>query len=170
MKDRDPALLSFEQIETSDLQRLLKLARADRDDFFRRHPDWAKIYAHRILGTALCQGGALHYLDPTHGLNDFDVYTFYAAAPERRWYSKRNRHVDFGESKFGCSQISKAGFIGRRVDLMGRELPVNVGDPLDDSLRLYLAARKTRTACELASKAVVILEPEEQMGKVLWTA
>ena len=168
MEGRDHKSLSFKPIGLSDLKRLLDLANADREDYFLRYPAWGKLYANRVLGVALCQGGALHFLDRSHGLNDFDVYTFYSAHPDRHWYPKRIKHVDFGDPKFGCSQVTNPDFIGRRVDLMGRELPFSVGNPLDASLRSYLADGKTRTARELARKAVIILDPVDLMGKVVW--
>jgi len=58
------------------------------------------------------------------GINDFDVYTFLAANPKRRWYAKRLQSVDYGSPKFGQSEISPRHYIGRRVDLMGRVLNV----------------------------------------------
>lgn len=169
MKDRNPALLSFRKIEATDLRRLRDLAIADREAFFREYPDWAELYADRVLGIALCQGAALHYVRPDHGINDFDIYTFYAVHPKRRWYAKRMKQVDFGSARFGLSELTKPGFIGRRVDLMGRDLPVPPGTPLPDALRHYLTVGKTRTARELASKAVIMLEPAEEMGTVVWS-
>jgi hypothetical protein len=148
--------------------RLLALARQDREKFFSEHGDWASLYRERILGTALCQGAALHYLDPKAGINDFDVYTFYAAHPTRRWYAKRIKSVDFGDPKFGQSQLTKPGFTGRRVDLMGRELPVEPGSDLVKALRLYLRRGATTTAIELKQKAVILLEPEDLLGTVVW--
>ncbi len=159
MKDRNPALLSHRPIERQDLLRLARIAREDRASFFRKYPDWAACYSDRVLGAALCQGGALHYLDPTAGLNDFDVYTFYAENPIRTWYAKRMKRADFGDSKFGVSEVSRPGFIGRRVDLMGRALPVAVGTDLCSALRQWLSSESSETARELARKAVIILEP-----------
>jgi hypothetical protein len=168
VQNRNPALLSYLPIERTDLQRLLELAREDRRAFFEQHRDWAELYPDRLLGTALCQGAALHYVRAEHGINDFDVYSFYAANPARRWYAKRIRSVDFGDPKFGCSEITKPGFRGRRVDLMGRELPVSPGTPLSRALASYLRIPRTATARELRQKGVVILEPEDQLGRVIW--
>src|SRR4051812_44564562 len=66
VKVRTPAIRSFKKIGIEDLRRLLKLARTDRESFFRAHPDWAELYQHRVLGTALCQGAALHFIRPDH--------------------------------------------------------------------------------------------------------
>lgn len=168
MKNRNPALLSFKPIKREDLRRLLELAREDRCTFFRKYPKWAALYADRVLGVALCQGAAVHYIDSTAGINDFDVYTFFAADPKRRWYAKRLQSVDFGNPKFGQSEITRPGFRGRRVDLMGRALEVTRDADVVDAVRHWLRAGATKTARELSKKAVVLLEPEDQLGTVVW--
>jgi hypothetical protein len=166
MKNGDPQKRCHALITTGDLERLLELAKQDRRQFFARHPGWAEYYADRILGTALCQGAAWHYLRGDVGINDFDVYTFYAANQARPWYSKRLASVDFGDPRFGCSEISSSGFVGRRVDLMGRDLDVLPGTDLGVALKTYLGLARTDTARELSKKAVVLLEP--RIGEVVW--
>ena len=166
MDNSDPRLRSYLPITHADLARLLALARLDRRQFFARNPGWAPYYADRILGTALCQGAAWHYIRGDVGINDFDVYTFYAANAERTWYAKRIARLDFANPKFGCSEISGRGYIGRRVDLLGRALNVPVGADLAESLRVYLKSPRTGTSRELGKKAVVLLEP--RMGEIVW--
>ncbi len=168
MNNRNPALLSFEPIAAEDLRRLLELARQDRLDFFQRYPEWARHYADRVIGVALCQGAAVHCLDRTAGINDFDVYTFFTANPKRRWYAKRIKSVDFGNPKFGLSEISRPGYVGRRVDLMSRAIEVAPGADLADSLRQWLSGGKSETSRELRKKAVVLLEPADRFGIVVW--
>ncbi len=166
MENGDPEQRCHAPITTGDLERLLALAKQDRQQFFARHPAWAEYYADRILGTALCQGAAWHYVRGDVGINDFDVYTFYAASPARRWYAKRLASVDFGDPRFGCSEISRPDFVGRRVDLMGRALDVPPGTDLGVGLKTYLRLARTDTARELSRKAVVLLEP--RIGEVVW--
>lgn len=168
MKDGNPALLSHIPIDRCDLLRLLELARLDRAEFFERYPEWRARYADRVLGTALCQGAALHFLDPSAGINDFDVYTFYAENPDRKWYAKRLARADFGDPKFGYSEVTPPTFVGRRVDLLGRSLPVAWGSDLVVALRDWLASGETVTARELAKKAVIVLEPVERLGTIAW--
>lgn len=168
MKNRNPDLLSFKKIELGDLRHLLALARQDRQAFFQRYPEWRRYYAKRILGTALCQGAAVHYIDRTAGINDFDVYTFYAANPARRWYSKRMKSVDFGDPKFGVSELSRPEFRGRRVDLLARALDTEPGADVVMAIQSWLIAGKTTTARELSQKAVILLEPEDRLGHIVW--
>jgi len=164
----DPLQRSLRRIERSDLVCLLQIAKDDRNLFFVNHPDWARLYGDRVLGTALCQGAALHYICPSVGINDFDVYTFYAAHPDRRWYAKRIRPVDYGDAKFGRSEVSSKKYVGRRVDLLARALDVPVGTEVAAAILAYLRAGRTATSRHLGQKAVVLLEPEERMGEVIW--
>jgi hypothetical protein len=78
--------------------------------------------------------------------------------------------VDFGDQKFGQSQYNPGNFKGRRVDLMGRALPKKLESNLDPRqvIREWLSAGETKTARELAKKAVVLLEPETQFGERVW--
>jgi hypothetical protein len=166
-KPKDPSLRSHLPIGRGDLLRLLALARSDREAYFREHPDWA-IYRARVICTALCQGAAVHFATGKGGINDFDLYTFYAAAPARKWYAKRLKKVDFGDPKFGRSQESPKGFVGRRVDLQGRALDVPPGTAPALAVRQYLRHPSSDTARHLAQKAVVLLEPEPLLGTVIW--
>lgn len=170
MKNGDPGKRSFLMLSRSDLLRLAELARSDRKSFFARHPDWRRDYARRFLGSALCQGAALHYLRGDIGINDFDVYSFFSVNGNRPWYAKRIKSVDFGDPKFGRSEVSHSSFTGRRVDLMARALDVGSSCDIATAIRKYLANSNTRTAAELARKAVVLLEPTDRIGTVVWPA
>ena len=71
---------SYESITRDDLSRLARIARLDREDFFARKPRYLTL-AGRLICVALCQGAALHLIDGTNGVKDFDVWTFFAAHP-----------------------------------------------------------------------------------------
>ncbi|MBB4636889.1 hypothetical protein [Longimicrobium terrae] len=169
MSNVGPEGRSFHQITQADLQRLAQIAADDLSDFFDRHPEWAGQYQNRVLGTALCQGAASHYLHGEAGINDFDVYTFFARNPVRDWYAKRNKTADFGVPKFGTS-VDQPGFLGRRVDLLGRSLDVSVGTDVGLAIRRWLQAGRTKSAQLLAAKAVVLLSPADRLGEVVWPA
>ena len=82
---------------------------------------------------ALCQGAALHYLDSSTGINDFDVYTFYRQHPHKHWRARRIKSYDFGRAKFGQS-LDKPDFVGMRVDCLGRSIAADIGeDPIEVS-------------------------------------
>ena len=158
---------SFVRIRRRDLDRLAELAAADRATFFAAHPDWARSYADRYIGSALCQGAAQHFVEGAVGVQDFDVYSFFETNPKRNWYAKRNKHVDFGDSRFGQS-IDRPDFVGRRVDLLGRGINRRVRESALACIRRWIAEGSTDSARRLAKKAVVLLEPREQRGEVVW--
>jgi hypothetical protein len=58
--------------------------------------------------------------------------------------------------------------VGRHVDLLGRSLEVaEDADPIF-VLRRYLSEGRTETARRLSEKAVVLLEPADRLGTVVW--
>ncbi len=158
---------SYEPLTIEDLRQLGKLAKADRESLFDRRPDTGDLYRNRLFAVALCQGAALHFLDGKNGIKDFDVWSFYTETPERPFPYRRNTSMDFGDPKFGVSEDAPH-FIGRRVDMLGRSL--RDADPTApvDSLRRYLSQKNTSTAFYLAQKAVILIEPEDLLGYVVW--
>jgi hypothetical protein len=158
---------SYERITHGDLVRLAEIARLDREDLFARKPRYRALGEHLICA-ALCQGAALHFVDGKNGVKDFDVWTFYAAHPDDPDYPwRRRRAVDFGDPKFGLSP-DKPDFAGRHVDLLGRSLEEAEGADPAVILRKYLSEGRTETARRLAEKAVVLLEPVDRLGTVIW--
>ena len=168
MSEGGPQGRSYKRIGHDDMRLLAEIATADREEFFHRFPDWAAQYRGRLIATALCQGAALHMVDGTTGVNDFDVYSFYARHPDRAWYALRNKTADFGDPRFGQS-ADRPHFVGRRVDLMGRSLDVHVDVDPAVAIREWLRAGCLGSSARyLAKKAVVLLTPEERMGEVVW--
>jgi hypothetical protein len=159
---------SQELITLDDLKQLALIAREDREDLFKRLPKWKRLYKDRILCVALCQGAALHFLAGKNGVKDFDVWTFYAEHPEAPFPARRIAYKDFGESKFGALPNDIKPFVGRRVDLIGRSLRVKPGSDPFQVIRDFLRKGRTASARELAKKAVVLLEPEGLLGKIVW--
>jgi hypothetical protein len=66
------------RIDAAGLLRLAALAADAEAELFGRNPHGSGRYAGRLLGRALCQGAALHYVDKKNGVKDFDVWSFYA--------------------------------------------------------------------------------------------
>ena len=158
---------SYEHITLADLKRLGRIAQQDRDGLFQRKPDLYRIYAGRLIAVALCQGGALHYVDGKNGIKDLDVWSFYRAAPERPYPYRRRGIADFGDAKFGKSDDCPH-FVGRRVDLLGRSIEATESAVPVSALRSYLSAGNTETARLLAQKAVVLIEPGALAGTIVW--
>lgn len=135
----------------ADLLRPTALAADAEAELFSRNPQGSGRYAGRLLGRALCQGAALHYVNGSNGVKDFDVWSSYAEHDDwpfpARWRGTR----DFGPSKFGRYPGDLSRYSGRRVDLLGRSLPVAPGADPAVVLRSYLSGQRTRTAKELAA-------------------
>jgi hypothetical protein len=131
---------SYERITPKDLDRLAEISRQDREDFFARKPRYL-VLEERLACVALCQGAALHFVDGENGVKDFDVWTFYAARPDHPAFPWRRRVArDFGDPRFGRTP-NTAGFVGRRVDLLGRSIEVGEeGDPAA-ALAAYLSEK-----------------------------
>ena len=158
---------SFERITKADLIRLAEIARNDLKSLFERRPDTGRLYRKRLFAIALCQGAALHYVSGANGVKDFDVWSFFTTHPERPFPYRRNASADFGKSKFGKSP-GWEHYVGRRVELLGRSLPVSDNQSPEIALHAYLMAGRSASARALAKKATVLLYPETQLGKVVW--
>ena len=161
---------SYGHLLPEDLHRLGEIARQDREEFFYRCPRYRPLQD-EIIAVALCQGSALHYVNGSNGIKDLDVWTFYAKRPTLIRYPPRRPITprDFGDPRFGQSPDFPQ-YVGRKVDCLGRSIPVGGdGDPIS-ALRRYLSEQRTATARELARKAVVLIEPDALLGKVVWPA
>ena len=151
--------------------RLARIAQSDREEFFRRYPGWSKRYSGRLLCVALCQGAALHFVDGSNGVKDFDVWSFFREIPGQPIRRRRVVTRDFGSRKFGIlpgKRGRKRDFIGRPVDLVFRSIPCRRGVGAIAALQQYLADGRTKSARCLAEKAVVLIEPSELKAKVAW--
>jgi hypothetical protein len=183
---------SYAPLTDAHLAHLSVIADEDHRHFTRRQgrPE----YSARRLCVALAQGAALHRLDGTTGVKDIDVWTFYAAIPGQPFaFGQRKRHVDFGVSEHGRNsypdhfehrQLPRwSRFTGRRVDLMIRSLPVPPeasSHAILDALRRWLSAGARRRRTDqgdkmpsnwwLAQKAVVLIDPIADRGRVVWPA
>ena len=109
-------------------------------------------------------------MNGSNGVKDFDVWSFYAHYGDwpvpARWRGTR----DFALSKFGRYPGDPPRYWGRRVDLLGRSLPADLGADPAEVLRCYLAAGRTDSAKALAAKAVILIDPENRAGEIVWPA
>jgi hypothetical protein len=115
----------------------------------------------------LCQGAALQFVDGQNGVKDFDVWSFFAVKKGvPQFPPRRHARVDFGESKFG--REPGESLKGRRVDVFGRSIKRH-GSAIE-SVQTHLRDHPTRAAYFLAKKAVVLLEPANLRGTIIWPA
>lgn len=160
---------SLALISEGDLRRLGELAAAAEAGLFARNPDGAGRYAGRLLCRALCQGAARHFVDGRHGVKDFDVWSFYAARGDGPFPYRWRGTADFGPSKFGRWPGDPPSYAGRRVDFLGRSLPVPPDTDPAAVLRDYLSSARTASAKALADAAVILITPEHRVGECVWS-
>lgn len=158
---------SLEKLTTQHLQRLGRIAADDHADLFRRKKETGGLYSQRRFAIALCQGGALHFIDGQNGIKDLDVWCFYTEAPERSFPYRRRAEYDFGDACMGQTS-SHPHYVGRKVDVIGRSIPGARADDPAGSLQRYLRGGETESARQLARKAVVLIDPPQFLGLVIW--
>ena len=104
---------AMEPLTKEHLFELGRLAALDQDKFFIRNPRYAPCRS-GLLCIALCQGGALHYVDGRNGVKDLDVWVFYDAACGPQFPPRRR----------GVLQYPGSGLTGwsERIDVMARSI------------------------------------------------
>ncbi len=157
---------SFEPITENDLPKLAQLALANFGALIDAQP-YSRQYRGRLRLLCLCQGGAQHYVYGDQGVHDFDVWGFFEEIPDHPFPYRRRGTEDYGPSKFGRSPDDTA-FTGRRVDVIGRSIPISPANTPADAVLRYLTAGRTASAQALAERPVIVLWPDEQRGNVIW--
>lgn len=103
---------SLEPITDGQLARLVELALRDRDRLPR---GWQET----LSGVFLAQGGAQHFIDGSHGVKDFDVWSIYLARTpaEFPWKGPRKRHIDFGPPTHGRNCLVQVAMRYETLDI-----------------------------------------------------
>lgn len=158
---------SFETIGLADLQRLADLAMGDLISLFERSQHSAR-HRDRLLMLCLCQGAAEHYHNGDRGIKDFDVWAFFEGGLPTAFPPRRIGRVDFGVSRFGRNPEDGPGYLGRRIDVIGRSIDTRIGEPPATSVSRYLAEGRTTSAARLAQRPVIALTPATEIGKLIW--
>lgn len=114
---------------------------------------------------ALCQGGAQHYLDGVAGVKDLDVWAFFHDGIEKPFPWRARWSADFGPSRLGRHPADE-GYLGRRVDVMGRSIPA-IDNSAESAVLAWLHGR-SKSARLLVKRPVIALFPQALFGRLLW--
>jgi hypothetical protein len=195
--DHDRSARSYVELTDEHLARLAVLAAKDHATFTRplKRPEYADRQVAVVLAQGAAQHyvDCLDGVANPNGVKDLDVWTFYVAIPGERFPAdRRETHADFGPSELGRqlydlnaakrpSQLARwknwNRFEGRRVDFLMRQLQVDADATLDEvmnAMRAWLRAGASSQSASppsswyLAQKAVVLIEPVERRGEVVW--
>ena len=158
---------SFEPLTAADLNRLAELARADLQQLFARRPETGELYRNRLMMICLCQGGAEHFVRQRRGVKDLDVWAFFSEHPARPFPYRRRGVQDFGPSHLG-RHPNDIGFLGRRVDIIGRSIRRSPDQSSQDSFLEWLRGGRTDSARLISQRPVICIFPESERGKVIW--
>lgn len=149
---------SYWKLTRRDLARLRDFAIIEHRDFIRRNPRLEDSFRDFLVAICLCQGSASHYLDPSVGINDFDVWHFYF----------EDRIVSF---PYRAHKRIQTGYRGKRIDFLKRAIPrgkrLSKNRP-DLIVRRFLLERNNGTKVRLLRKAVIGLYPPSIFGKIIW--
>jgi hypothetical protein len=159
---------SSEQLTKDDLIRLKDIVLRTLKSRVYQAPV-ARQYIDRLMMLALCQGAAQNYLYGAHGENgrgvkDLDVWAFYYDGLEKAFPSKSHWRSDFGESHLGRNPHDD-GYVGRRIDIMGRSIPFTGDDK--ESVLTWLRG-DSHSASNVIKRPVIGLFPEHHLGAVIW--
>ena len=150
---------SYFSLNINDLKKLKKLALKEHEEFFKRNPHLKSAYYNSLIGICLCQGAASHYLNPSVGIKDFDIWFFYVKD-------------DSTYFPYGARKRIKIGYKGKPIDFLKRAIPKNIYDSnfnnTEQIIMNYLLKRDTTTKKLLLKKAIIGLYPNRIFGKEFW--
>ena len=159
---------SFEKIEIADLSRLIDLARECLDEMLARNETGQFYFSDRVLMACLCQGAARHFVHGDHGVHDWDVVFFFRTNPHWKFPPRWRGNRDFGLSRFGSNPDDGPEYSGRRIDVMGRDIPVSNGISAEQAIIAYLQAARTDSTRQWAKRPLIALTPGDMLGRIIW--
>ncbi len=155
----------YEPLTHDDLARLGGIAQdVLRDKAFRTPV--GRRYRDRLIVLALCQGGAQHYVDGVTGVKDLDVWAFFRGGIDKPFPWRARWRADFGLSRLGRHPADE-GYLGRRVDVMGRSIPA-IETSGEDAVLAWLHGR-SKSARLLVKRPAIALFPRALFGRLLWS-
>jgi len=154
-------LLNRSSVELSDgdLRRLAIVAQMDREQFFATHGRWRQLYGDRFICTVLCDEGP--------DAPGYTVWGFFREHPDAPLPYRRKRVWPVQDSRFGRC-LDHPAFAGKSVAVISRSIPAGLLDDAGGTLRRYLQAGRSASARLLRDRRLVLLDPAEDRGVVVW--
>jgi hypothetical protein len=159
---------SYEKIEKADLTRLIGLAKKCLDEMLARTTTGRFYSSNDALMACLCQGAARHFVHGDRGVNDWDVVFFFRTNPDWKFPPRWKGNCDFGPSRFGTNPDHGPRYSGRRIDVLGRDIPVSGGISAEQAIVTYLQKSGTVSAREWAKRPLIALTSQEMLGQLIW--
>ncbi len=159
---------SYEKIAKSDLSRLAHLSKQCIDEMLGRTKTGRFYFSDQALMACLCQGAAQHYVHGDHGVQDWDVVFFFQTNPLWKFPPRWRGVKDFGPSRFGKNPDDGLTYSGRRIDVLGRDIPVAKGSSPVQTVTAYLREYRTTSARLWAKRPLVVLSPKKMLGRIIW--
>jgi hypothetical protein len=159
---------SFEKIEKTDLARLIDLASERLKEMLVSNKTGQFYSYDRALMGCLCQGAARHFVHRDHGVHDWDVVFFFRTNSSWKFPPRWIGNRDFGPSRFGANPDDGPEYSGRRIDVMGRDIPAPNGISAKQAIITYLQAGHTKSARQWAKRPLIALTPVDMLGRDIW--
>ena len=96
------------------------------------------------------------------------MWGFFTEIPDHPFPYRRRGKRDFGSLRFGQNRDDGSGFKGRRVDIIGRSIPMPTTETSIESVQRYLGEGLTESARLLAERPVIVAWPEKGLGQIIW--
>jgi len=161
---------SFEKIDKADLAHLSDLATECLTDMLYRSKTGQFYSSTDVLMSCLCQGAAQHFVHTDCGVKDWDVVFFFRTNSLYRFPWRWMGNRDFGPSRFGADPDEGQRYSGRRIDVMGRDIPVSHQDGGGQAVVAYLQRNEgsESSAGFWARRPLIALTPGDMRGRVIW--
>ena len=147
------------------LRRLTIAAQLDREAFFAEHPRWRRSYGDRVEAVVLAEGSR-RQVDGSR-VAPLEVWTFFRHHPDGPFPTRRRR---VPPTRDPWKQVlSEPTLTGRPLTLVSVSLEADRFDDAEQVIRRYLMTGKTAGAQRLAKGRVIVLEPAQNRGRVVWS-
>jgi len=149
----------YDPLTLDDLERLKEIGLKEHEEFFKRNPHLRSAFYETLIGIFLCQGAASHFVNPSVGIKDFDIWHFYVEHDSINFPYRAHRRIEHG-------------YKNRPIDFLKRAIPRGIfnsfpNDP-EKVVMTYLLEKNTISKNMLLKKAIIGLYPDKIFGKVIW--